>query len=453
MTDLLGPASADGAVTTRPDDNRAFGTVDTWFKDCSDPAVDDGTEFGAAFFNAVLANLRALARGNGLTGSATEIVAQDNADDSLLLKSVTNLIQRGQPRYSDDAGADGTIVVTLSPVPKEYKKGMVIVTKAAASNSGTTTLNANGLGAVSVVRQDGSPLNPGDILAGGLYAFGYDGAAFQLVWQSKTSILLSVPTDYYVNAATGNDTNDGRSATVGAGHVGPFATLQRAAKAAGQWILNGVDITVHVADGSYASLNAPRMSGAGNVNWVGNPSNPAAVTVTGTGAHAIQAQGSAHTFNGFKVQTTGTGSGLAAVTNSNIVAQNIEYGACAGAQNLAVYTSTIRLGGAIKITGGSPGYVGNAGSFAYGNNGGTIECITSINPNTLTVVGNPAYGAAFAYSYGLSNLTLSFGSITGTATGQKYFATVMGVINVLGGGASYLPGSVAGGVNAGGFYG
>ncbi|MFZ5715747.1 MAG: hypothetical protein ACOY3N_23215 [Bradyrhizobium sp.] len=453
MIDLFGPASFDGAVTTRPTDNRSFGSTDTWFRDCSDPSLDDGTEFGAAFFNAVLANMRAVARANGLTGGGSEVVTQDNADDNMILRAITNLIQRGQPQYADDTGADGSIIVTLSPVPKEYKKGMVIVTKAAASNSGATTLNANGLGAVPVLRQDGTALNPGDILAGGMFAFSYDGTAFQIVWQNKTSILLSVPTDYYVNATTGSDANDGASATVGTGHRGPFATLQRAAKAAGQWILNGVNITIHVADGSYGPLNAPRMSGSGSVNWIGNSANPAAVVVTGAGVHAIQAQGNYHTFDGFKVQTTGAGSGLAAITNSSITARNIEYGACAGAQNLATYTSTIRLGGALRVTGGSAGYVGNAGSFAYANNSGTIELIHSINPNSLTLVGTPNYGQAFCYSYGLSQCTMNFGSITGSATGAKYFATIASVINTLGGGASYLPGNSAGGVTDTSYYG
>jgi hypothetical protein len=453
--DLFGPASFDGAVTTRPTDTRTFGAVDTFFKDCSDPSLDDGTELGASFFNQVLALMRVLARGNGLTAGAADVVAQDNSADDVILKAVQQLIQRGQPRYADDTGTAGSILVALSPAAVEYKKGMTVVVKVAASNSGPVTINVNGLGAKDVIRQDGAALTVGDLIVNGMYAFTYDGTKFQLVWSNRSqSVLLSTPTTYYVNGATGNDNNDGLSATVVGPNKGPFATLQRAAKAAGQWILNDVNITINVADGTYAHVNAPRISGAGKVNWVGNSANPAAVVVNGVANHAIQANGDCHTFNGFKVQTSGGfGSGLAAITNSSITANNIEYGACSGAQNLAAYTSTIRLGGALKITGGSPGYVGNAGSFAYANNNGSIEAISSVTPNTLTLVGTPNYSQGFAYSYGLSNITFSFGSISGAATGPKFFVTYSGLINVLGAGASYLPGSVAGGSSSNGYYG
>ncbi len=66
-TDLLGPASASGAVTIRPGDTRTFGVVDSWFKDCSDAVTDDGTAYEASFFNALLANVRSVVRGNGQT--------------------------------------------------------------------------------------------------------------------------------------------------------------------------------------------------------------------------------------------------------------------------------------------------------------------------------------------------------------------------------------------------
>lgn len=70
MTDLMGPAVAAGGVTSRPSDSRIFGGTDTWFKDCTDALTDDGTAYEAAYFNGMLANVRALIRGNGQTGGA-----------------------------------------------------------------------------------------------------------------------------------------------------------------------------------------------------------------------------------------------------------------------------------------------------------------------------------------------------------------------------------------------
>ena len=80
MTDLLGPASAPNAVTSRPADARVFGADDTWFKGCSGPDVDDGTEIQAEFENSMLAQMRRAIRGMG--------VAENNADDDMLLKAI-----------------------------------------------------------------------------------------------------------------------------------------------------------------------------------------------------------------------------------------------------------------------------------------------------------------------------------------------------------------------------
>src|SRR3954469_2941599 len=101
--DILGPANAPNSVTSRPTDDRAFGTTDTWFKDCSSGVANDGTKLKAAFMNAVAGAFRALIRGNGNTASAVPVVTENNADDGMALKAIQHLIQRGQPQYALDA--------------------------------------------------------------------------------------------------------------------------------------------------------------------------------------------------------------------------------------------------------------------------------------------------------------------------------------------------------------
>ena len=49
------------------------------------------------------------------------------------------------------------------------------------TNTGATTLNVNGLGAVAVVNPDGSALQAGQIAGGGLVVLVYDGTRFELV--------------------------------------------------------------------------------------------------------------------------------------------------------------------------------------------------------------------------------------------------------------------------------
>jgi hypothetical protein len=152
--DLFGPASTPGAVFARPGDTRAFTAADSFFKDCSDPSLDDGTELVAAWFNQTLANMRALARGNGNTALAVPVVTEDNADDNLLLKA------------AQDSGTANAMVVSVTPAPAELVSGIVVrFKKSAAASTGAATLNVNGTGAKAVRRADGLPLQFNDLPA------------------------------------------------------------------------------------------------------------------------------------------------------------------------------------------------------------------------------------------------------------------------------------------------
>ncbi|MCW5690285.1 MAG: hypothetical protein KIT76_17210 [Pseudolabrys sp.] len=183
MTDIIGPANAPNAVTIRPADSRGgFGVNDTWFKDCTSPAADDGTDIQAGWLNKITAVLRSAIRGNGNAGGGDPVVTEDDADD-ILLKAVQHLIQRGQQKFASDAGSADALVVTLNPAPVEYKQGMnLLVKKGAAANATTTpTINVNGLGTKTIVRCDGDPLQPKDMLGAGYYELAYDGVAFRVV--------------------------------------------------------------------------------------------------------------------------------------------------------------------------------------------------------------------------------------------------------------------------------
>jgi glycine rich protein len=179
--DLFGPASASGATSVRPAETRTFTPTDSWFRDCSDPTLDDGTELIAAWFNGVLGQMRNLARSNGQTGAAVDVVAQDNGDDALLLKAIQHLIQRGQPLYAEDSGTPNHIVCSLSPAPAEWKKGMEIHVKISNLNSAATDIALNALPVKSVVNPDGSALSGGELVVGEQVTLRYDGTACQLI--------------------------------------------------------------------------------------------------------------------------------------------------------------------------------------------------------------------------------------------------------------------------------
>lgn len=166
--DLFGPTVGAAGVTTRPTETRSFGAADTFFNDCSSQTADDGTEYQAAFFNAVLANWRSLGRGNGQTAGAVDVVTQDNSDDSLILKAVQYLIQRGVPNAAVDTGTSGHVVAAFSPAVVEHKFGTRLSVKILNTNPGDTDFAPNTLSALPIKRIGGVSLQPADLQSGGI---------------------------------------------------------------------------------------------------------------------------------------------------------------------------------------------------------------------------------------------------------------------------------------------
>lgn len=166
--DIVGPASAPNSTTIRPADTRTFGATDTWAKDCSSPTANDGTKIQAGWLNGWMGQLRNLIRGNGLTAGAADIVPQDNTDDSMALKAVQHLIQRGQMSWASDVGAVNALAISLSPAPPEYKTGMTIRVFVANTNTGPCTLNVNGLGANPILSVMTQPLVAGALVQGSI---------------------------------------------------------------------------------------------------------------------------------------------------------------------------------------------------------------------------------------------------------------------------------------------
>lgn len=181
--DLFGPASADGAVSVRPGETRSFGTADTFFRDCSSPDLDDGTEYQAALFNQWLANIRSIARVNGQTGAGVDIVTPDNADDAILLKAILHLVQRNQPNYAVDQGTADALVASPSPAFAEYKAGMRLIVKKSAADNATTApvINVSGLGNIPIVDRRGNALAKGDLPANAFLDLKFDGTSARMM--------------------------------------------------------------------------------------------------------------------------------------------------------------------------------------------------------------------------------------------------------------------------------
>jgi len=78
------------------------------------------------------------------------------------------------------SGSANTYTAAFSPALTAHCPGLPLLIQAPATNTGASTFNPNSLGAKSIVRQDGSVLQAGDIVSGGVYQLIYDGTNYQV---------------------------------------------------------------------------------------------------------------------------------------------------------------------------------------------------------------------------------------------------------------------------------
>jgi hypothetical protein len=265
-------------------------------------------------------------------------------------------------------------------------------------------------------------------------------ASLQALGRAK----LAANANLYV-ATTGSDTTG--NGTSGA----PWATLQKAwSYIIGSVDLNGFNVTVNVANGTYtAGVSAQGTpvgdtQDGGGVLFLGNPGSPASVIILVTGGTScFEATNDAQfSVNGFTVQASGSAYAVSASGASNIgVVGPMIFGACAAGGIASGPFSTIVV---------SANYTINGSQGAHWN---ASQGIIVITPGvTITVTGTPAFSTSFANA-NLLGIINCFGlTFTGSATGQRYNATQNSIINTSGGGASYLPGDSAGATSSGGLY-
>jgi hypothetical protein len=96
---------------------------------------------------------------------------------------------------------------------------------------------------------------------------------------------------------------------------------------------------------------------------------------------------------------------------------------------------------------------GSAVNHMVASANGGISCIGL----TVTIIGNPNFGVAFASAQINGSLFLAtptgvFNTYVGPATGPRYLLNGNGVIFVYGAGANYIPGSIGGSIQTGGQY-
>jgi len=92
-------------------------------------------------------------------------------------------IQNGTYIYAADSVGTDAYAITLAPAPAAYAAGQAFNFKAGTANTGAATLNVNGLGAKTILKQNDTALATGDIEAGQIVTVVYDGTNFQMLSQ------------------------------------------------------------------------------------------------------------------------------------------------------------------------------------------------------------------------------------------------------------------------------
>jgi hypothetical protein len=267
--------------------------------------------------------------------------------------------------------------------------------------------------------------------------------------------LLQRNIDWYVNAATGNDsTLDGTAAAVSGTH-GPFRTVQRALYEVVKYNMNGYNENINIADGLYnESVVCLPLNGSGSVLFKGNSAAPGNVQINGvsgpTNCAIFQSAGQ-YEYDGIRVSTpVGSMDGLALAAGRATI-HNVRCGPCGRYQlscsgGFMVFdTATVT----IEASSNSQGHM-------HAESSGQIGIFVQIPAKwpVLNVLGAVSYTQSFVDGVKLGQVNVRYTSITGGAsvTGPKYLAFGNGVIDSVGMGVNYYPGSVAGSVNTGGQY-
>lgn len=118
------------------------------------------------------------------SGVADTILASDYFDG--MVKRINRLSQ-----YLVDSGAVNALVITSDPPHTAYFAGMKFRVKIAVTNTGGVTVDADSLGAKSLVKFVSTPLIAGDLPASAIVEMQYDGTNFQIQAVHKASDTLT----------------------------------------------------------------------------------------------------------------------------------------------------------------------------------------------------------------------------------------------------------------------
>lgn len=247
--------------------------------------------------------------------------------------------------------------------------------------------------------------------------------------------ILYADRTYYVST-TGSDVNTGLTI------ADPFQTVQKAVNIVESLVLNNFNVTIQLADGTYAESVTIGSLGIGSNKYViiqGNAATPANTIISATSANAINVVGGGARvkIKDVSLTTNTVGQCIYIFGSGYVEIDGVDFTTCAGSHMF------ITGSGATLLANGNYTVSGNATSSHIA----VDHCaFVSTQGRTITYSNTPAFGAAnFSAS---RNGVISCWGMTftngATVTGTRFGAAGGGVIDTNGGGANYIPGNAAG---------
>ncbi|MBX3170114.1 MAG: hypothetical protein KF760_22100 [Candidatus Eremiobacteraeota bacterium] len=337
-----------------------------------------------------------------------------NTGDVIEAEHITQLfpilaeLEDGQAFYRDDVGAADAYQVNFDGSPDNqnqfaaYKKGMLVVFKAANANTGASTLQVVGPGgaltAKSLVRAGGSALSPGDIAANQMVAAVYNdasGGRFEMLGGVGGSSVAAL-----------NDLTDVAISSPSPGQVVRYngSSFVNAAPAASD--LSG---TVPLAQGGTAQDNSGNNIGMGDNVFHGGLGGGSQNTGVGyralygatscTGNTALGSQAAyANTTGSYRV-AIGYQAGLSSTTGTGSTA--VGYGALYA--NTANYNCALGYAAGYQNSSGTSGlFLGNQAGYSNTSGSSNTMCGALAGRQNTTGSAKTCLGASAGYS-GSSN--------------------------------------------------
>ncbi len=362
------------------------------------------------------------------------------------LTQVAQAIQSDQFNFAVAGGTANALTAALTPAPVALMTGMVINLLISTSNLGGATLNLNGKGAVPIQTMRGGALAKSDLPAGSIVRLVYSGSAWILagIAYSEVPIFPAVGATIYVRT-DGNDLNDGSAND--ASHA--FQTILGAINYVKQrYVLSGGGVTIKLGiAGTYTSPGI--VTGyVGLINIVGDTTSQSSYIISGSGAPAmIGASGGASLgFSGVTLVNNNTSAHTAFFASGSVGSFGFVTFQAIGANTLNAHVfassgATVNIGtGCIVTTGCGFCWEATSASIVF-------------SAGTTTYSGTPVFAQSIAFATMGGTITCQSTTVmSGSATGQRYVATLNGIINSSGQGANYFPGSIAGTTSTGGQY-